>query len=73
MDSCFSCSLSYLHLMLEGRNPLVSYLRACQRNHEVLSHVNVTECMDLITIVLLSNYDFMYVTKHCAELYTNFL
>ena len=29
---------SYLHLMLEGRNPLVSYLRACQRNHEVLSH-----------------------------------
>ena len=39
MDSCFSCSLSYLHLMLEGRNPLVSYLRACQRNHKVLIHV----------------------------------
>ena len=33
----------------------------------------VTECMDLITIVLLSNYDFMYVTEHGAELYTNFL
>ena len=24
--------------MLEGRNPLVSYLRACQWNHKVLSH-----------------------------------
>ena len=23
--------------------------------------------------VLLSDYDFMYVTEHCAELYTNFL
>ena len=33
----------------------------------------VTECMDLITIVFLSDYDFMYVTEHCAELYTNFL
>ena len=29
--------------------------------------------MDLITIVFLNDYDFMYVTEHCAELYTNFL
>ena len=28
---------SYLHLMVEGKNPLISYLRACQRNHKVLS------------------------------------
>ena len=28
---------SYLHLMVEGKNPLISYLRACQRNHEALS------------------------------------
>ena len=26
------------HLMLERRNPVVSYLRACQQNHKVLSH-----------------------------------
>ena len=32
--------------------------------------LSVTECMDLITIVFLSDYDFMYVTEHCAELYT---
>ena len=25
--------------------------------------------MDLITIVLLSDYDFMYITEHGAELY----
>ena len=33
----------------------------------------VTECMNLITIVLPSGYDSMYVIEHCAELYTNFL
>ena len=29
--------------------------------------------MDLITIVLLNDYDFMYITEHGGELYTNFL
>ena len=29
---------SYLHSMVEGRNPLIAYLKACERNHIVQSH-----------------------------------
>ena len=39
ITTCFYGFLfSYLRLVLEGRNPLVSYLRACQQNHEILSN-----------------------------------
>ena len=32
----------YLHLMIEGRNPLAAYMRACNRSHASQSHTKPT-------------------------------
>ena len=34
---CYDFLLDYLHLMVEGHNPLVAYLRASQRSHSAQS------------------------------------
>ena len=53
---------------------MVSRGELCFQNHRKMNGPQssrcVTECMNLITIVFVSDYDFMYVTEHCAELYT---
>ena len=35
---CYNFLFSYLHSMVEGKNPLVAFLRACERNHSIQSH-----------------------------------